>query len=280
MPIPYPKELTLPHWKTKKSRLVTAQDLERLLVKLESQHKAIDQVKLSASGYRNLVTVESVKQAIEAANRIHSRHVTVHTTSLKQTQALAKKTADRLVRARTVPKADIDLVRAIESASATQLDAWADPSKNGKRSFEKQLRVLELKQSPLLRKIEQAIKETSLAIKATKLVPTVPYWIVGKESRLKCKPIGNKSVEIQCKSLQGLLNDHPSFASLSATFKSFSDDYPRKQKRIRIADPKLERSSPVEYQRLLLSEQQAVAGCLVDLTNALKDLKRKLNSMN
>jgi len=278
MTISYPRELTISNWKTKKSRLVTAMDLEKLLAELDRQHRKIDQSKLSAGGYRNLVTAEAVEEASHTAAQAFDRWVKPHLKLLETTEAAAKKTADRLVRAKTVPKADIQLVQAIYKACVDQQKAWSDPTQNGRRTFERQMKSVAEKQAPLRRKVDRAIKDLVLAIRTTKSSPTVPYWLVGKDPRIQCKSIGDQCVQGCCQRLERLLSEDPSFTKMAQLVNKFADDYPRKQKRLKIADPKLEASDPKTYQQSLKAEQSGVIGCLADLTRVIAEVKKAVEA--
>jgi hypothetical protein len=274
MTISYPKELTLAHWKTKKSRLVAASDLEALLVGLERQHKGIDQSQLCAAGYRQLDKLQSLEQAAEKASQLISRVVYPHEKSLKKTQELAQKTAERLKRAKTVPKSDINLVEAIENACESQLKAWADPAQNGRQSFDKQRKVLQAALGSLQSKLNSEMNDLVVAIRATKATPTIPYWIVGKDPRLDAKVIGDRCIEAICKRIGRLIEREPEFQTDIKLFEKFTDDYPRKHKRIRVADPRQKNESPNAYEQAFKSEQAGITSCLDDLVRAVNELKK------
>jgi len=249
-------------------------DLEKLLAELDRQHRKIDQAKLSTAGYRNLGTSQAVEEASQSAAQLFDRWVTPHLKSLQTAEVAAKKIADRLIRAKTVPKADIQLVQAIYKACVDQQKAWSDPAQNGRRTFERQLKIVAEKQAPLRRKIDRTLKELVTAIRTTKGTPTVPYWIAGKDPRIKCKPIGDQSVQGCCQRLRRLLGEDPSFARAESLLQKFADDYPRKQKKLKIADPKMESSDPKAYQLALKTEQSGVLACLADVTRAVAEVKK------
>lgn len=273
MTISYPRELTAAHWKTKRSRLVAADDLETMLVKLERQHKAIDQSKFHVSGYRGLDDLAAVIDAAQVAETSFQRVVPPHQLMLKKTQELAAKTADRLIRAKTVPKSDIVLVRDIQKGCEAQRKAWAEPARNGLGSFEKLRKSLTAAALALQKKIDQEVALLTAAMKATKSWPTVPYWIVGKDPRLASRPIGDRSIEATCKRLAKLLRSQRGLQAAERELSKFADDYPRKQKRVRVADPKLQAADPHQYDQLLQAEQAAVKTCLGDLARVLSRLK-------
>jgi hypothetical protein len=276
MTISYPKELTLAHWKTKKSRLVAAGDLETLLTGLERQHKGIDQSQLCVTGYRQLDTLQSLEQAAEKARQQISRTVDPHEKALRKTQELAQKTAERLKRAKTVPKSDINLVEAIEKACESQRKAWADPAQNGQQSFDKQRKMLQSALVSLKSKLNSEINDLVNAIRATKVMPTVPYWIVGKDPRCDAKVIGDRCVEAICKRIGRLIEKEPEFEADVKLIAKFADDYPRKQKRIRVADPRQKNVSPDAYEQAFKSERDGINSCLVDLARAVNEFKQSI----
>ena len=277
MTIPYPKELTLAHWKTKRSRLVAAEELERLLTTLERQHKGIDQAKLSTSGYRELKDISAFTEALSKATDLYSRTVVPHRKSLDKTAGVAKKTAERLVRAKTVPKSDINLVTAIARLCECQQSHWETPSLNGRESFAKLKVKLEAARSALKKDVQRQLGLLTQAAAATKTTPTVPFWIIGKDPRIDVKPIGDKSVEAICKRISLLIAAEPSLEKTAQLFNRFADDYPRKYKRIRPADPKLKTAAPTKYEQSMTAEQSGIMGCLNDLATGMKLLKKSLD---
>jgi hypothetical protein len=56
----------------------------------------------------------------------------------------------------------------------------------------------------------------------------------------------------------------------------FADDYPRKQKRIRVADPRQKNVSPDAYEQAFKSERDGIHSCLVDLARAVNEFKQSI----